>query len=731
MFSFLLEVGTEELPASFVASALEQWRSLIPSSLKANLLQGDTTTVQVLATPRRLAVLIKGLPQRQPDQEEEIKGPSVQAAFKDGQPTKAAIGFARSRNVDIADFDIRATDKGEFVFVRQKITGRPTAELLTELIPQWIFGLEGKRFMRWGDGDLRFSRPIRWLVALLEDQVLPLTLENGATTISSDRISWGHRVLHPEPITIKHANDYVEVLKAGYVLVDPEDRKCQIEKQCRELEIQVRGIVVPNPGLTEEVTNLVEWPTAVLGNFDQKYLNLPAAVITTVMGVHQRYFSVLYEIPSAEEELRLMPHFITISNGDPQKKEIIALGNERVIRARLADADFFYKSDLHKSLQDYVPALEQVTFQADLGSMRDKTTRIIQISELICQQIKPSEPEYEDIQAIQRAAFLCKADLVTQMVGEFPELQGIMGGKYALASNESATVARAIQEHYLSPETFSLGETTLPGKVVAMADRLDTLVSIFGLGLIPSGSSDPFALRRAANLIIRIIYKIASKNPQLQLNLQQLLQQCIEQFTAKFVKSTPAATLLEQLEDFFLQRIRNTLDEDEQIDYDLNNAILGEADPEYTQRALASIPDTIDRAKFLQQMRQDGSLDRIYETVNRASRLARQGDLDTVTLDPASVIQPKLLKQPSEQAFYQALVDLLPQTKAAQASRNYRQLVEAIAAIAPTVSRFFDGPESVLVMDENLEIRRNRLNLLGLLRNHARVLADFGAIVKS
>uniref|UniRef100_B8HKQ1 Glycine--tRNA ligase beta subunit n=1 Tax=Cyanothece sp. (strain PCC 7425 / ATCC 29141) TaxID=395961 RepID=B8HKQ1_CYAP4 len=731
MFSFLLEVGTEELPASFVASALEQWRSLIPNSLKANLLQGDTTTVQVLGTPRRLAVLIKGLPQRQPDQEEEIKGPSVQAAFKDGQPTKAAMGFARSRNVDIADFDIRATDKGEFVFVRQKITGRPTAELLTELIPQWIFGLEGKRFMRWGDGDLRFSRPIRWLVALLEDQVLPLTLENGATTISSDRISWGHRVLHPEPVTLLQAEDYLTALENAYVLVDSKQRQERILEQLQVIEKEVKGIVPPDAinDLIEEVTHLVEWPNAVLGKFDAEFLTLPKEVTITVMKTHQRYFPVFDRAAfSQREELILLPYFITLSNGDPAQANLIALGNARVIRARLADAKFFYDADRAQPLEAYVPRLGQVTFQQALGSMYDKVQRMLAIAQFVCAQIKVPETEQ---QQILRATLLCKADLVTQMVGEFPELQGIMGADYARLSGEAAMVAEAIAVHYLPPAIFTKTDTHLVGEVVTLVDRLDTLVSIFGLGLIPSGSSDPFALRRAANLIIRIIYKIASKNPQLQLNLQQLLQQCIEQFTAKFAKSTPAATLLEQLEDFFLQRIRNTLDEDEQIDYDLINAILGEADPEYTQRALASIPDTIDRAKFLQQMRQDGSLDRIYETVNRASRLARQGDLDTVTLDPASVIQTKLLKQPSEQAFYQALVDLLPQTKAAQASRNYRQLVEAIAAIAPTVSRFFDGPESVLVMDENLENRRNRLNLLGLLRNHARVLADFGAIVKS
>jgi glycyl-tRNA synthetase beta chain len=712
MATFLLEVGAEELPASFVDEALAQWRSRIPASLTEHFLNSEA--IELYGTPRRLAVLIKGLPAQQPDREEEVKGPPAQAAFKNGQPTKAAEGFARSRNVELSDLQVRATDKGEFVFVQQKIPGRPTAEILTELIPNWIFSLEGRRFMRWGDGDLRFPRPIRWLVTLLDDAVLPITLVNGSESCTSDRTSQVHRVLHPQPVTIAAASDYLASLRSGFVEADPEQRKIKIQSQVQAAAKELGGSASVSPSLLEEVTNLVEYPTAVVGKFDPDFLELPAEVIITEMESHQRYFPVLKQ----EDSTALLPYFITISNGDPAKSALIAAGNERVIRARLSDGKFFFDADRTIPLEDYLPRLEKVTFQEDLGSVRDKVDRFSKIANRVAEQLQVSDAERE---LIQRAALLCKADLVTQMVGEFPELQGVMGQKYALTSGEPEAIATAIFEHYLPRGAGDQLPQTLPGQVVGIADRLDTLVGIFSLGMLPSGSSDPFALRRAANAIINITW-----SAKLPLNLDRLLEQVVTDFSEN--RSTPAE-LLTQLQDFFLQRIRSLLQED-QIDYDLVNAVLGENDPEYTERALKDLLDVRDRAQFLQTIRQNKDLDTIYETVNRASRLAQQGDLDTIQLNPEAVVQPKLFQQPSEQAFYDALVQLVPQTEAAQAERDYQKLVAGLKEIAPVVSNFFDGPQSVLVMDSNPDIKRNRLNLLGLLRNHARVLADFGAIVK-
>jgi glycyl-tRNA synthetase beta chain len=715
MPGFLLEVGTEELPASFLSGAITQWRSRIPQSLAAHSLASGS--VEVYGTPRRLAVLITGLPSQQPDREEEIKGPPAQAAFKDGQPTQAAIGFAKRQGVELEALEVRPTDKGEFVFVQKKTPGRPVADILTELVPEWIYKLEGKRLMRWGDGDVRFSRPIRWLVALLDEAILPIELVNGSLSVKSDRISYGHRVLHPEPLTIPQASDYVNTLRSGYVAVDAKERTATIQEQVQATVHKLDGYTEIYPDLLEEVTNLVEWPSPVVGKFESEFLNLPTEVTTTVMVSHQRYFPVF----KTSDNKELLPYFVTVSNGDPTKSATIAAGNEKVIRARLADGQFFYKTDLSKSLESYLPQLETVTFQEDLGSLRAKVERIVKIAERITSQLNLGESESQNI---HRAALLCKADLVTQMVFEFPELQGIMGQKYAVASGESPEVATAIFEHYLPRGADDILPESLTGQVVGLADRLDTLVSIFGLGLIPSGSSDPFALRRAANAIVNITWAA-----NLQINLATLLQQIAADFAAQYNKD--AAQLTTALNEFFLQRIRTLLQEEKQIDYDLVNAVLGENDPEYTERALQDLLDVRDRALYLQQIRHDGTLDKIYETVNRSTRLAAQGDLDTAQLDPTSVVNPQLFQKPSESAFYDALVQLVPQTQKAQQSRNYQLLVAGLENIAPTVSKFFDGPDSVLVIDPDPDIKRNRLHLLGLLRNHARVLADFGAIVKN
>lgn len=723
MGTMLLEVGTEELPASFVDGALAQWQERIPASLKEHRLQAES--IALYATPRRLAVLIAGLPDRQPDQTEVIKGPPAQTAFDaQGQPTPAAIGFARKQQVAVAALEVRPTEKGDFVFVNRTIAGQPTPQILTQLIPDWIVRLEGKRFMRWGDGDIRFPRPIRWLVTLWDKTVLPVTLVNGSETIRSDRYSYGHRVLHPQLVKISHAQEYVAALRAASVNVDLADRRQQIVAQVKTAAQRLGGVAVQPPALLAEVVNLVEWPTAVVGKFDNTFLELPPAVITTVMVAHQRYFPVC--APSATgtaDETALLPYFITVANGDPDRAAKIAAGNERVIRARLADGQFFYKTDCAKPLESYLPQLAAVTFQEQLGSMQAKVERLERVTERLLAQLALPDTEAA---IVRRAAHLCKADLVTQMVYEFPELQGVMGETYARVSGEPEAVAIAIREHYLPRGASDRLPETLAGQVVGLADRLDTLISIFGLGLLPSGSSDPFALRRAANAIVNILWAA-----QLPVNLQQVLQQAIADFTTQMaVQVSDAPTLTQQLQDFFRQRLRTLLQEERQIDYDLVNAVLGETDPEYLDRALSDVLDLLVRAEFLQQMRHNGELAALYETVNRSTRLAAQGTLATAVLDPTTVIQPDRFAKPSESALYAALVQLLPQTQAAQANRDYHQLVQALRAIAPTVAQFFDGPDSVLVMDPDPDIRQNRLNLLGLVRNHARVLADFGAIVK-
>jgi glycyl-tRNA synthetase beta chain len=621
--------------------------------------------------------------------------------------------LAKKQGVEMSALTIEATDKGDFIFVQKKTPGCPAQEILAELVLNWLNNLEGKRFMRWGDGDLRFPRPIRWLVALLDQEILPLQLINGSTTLNSDRVSWGHRVLCPEIISIKQAKDYPENLRSAFVIVDPEERRQIITEQVKIAAKSLEGTAEIYPDLLSEVVNLVEYPTAVIGKFDMDFLKLPTEVITIVMVTHQRYF------PVKKADGNLFPNFITIANGDPKKAELIVEGNVRVIRARLADAQFFYQADCDQSLESYLPQLETVTFQEELGTMRDKVDRIIEVAQQIAEQLNLDE---KNCQEIESTAMLCKADLVTQMVYEFPELQGIMGQKYALVSGESREVSNGIFEHYLPRNVEDDLPESLTGQVVGISDRLDTLVSIFGLGLLPTGSSDPFALRRAANAIVNITW-----SANLGINLHELLIQISADFiTAHSDKNSP----LELLKNFFVQRIKTLLEDELKIDYDLVNAILGDNDADYTTRALENLLDVRDRAQFLQQIRHNGQLERIYETINRSTRLASKGNLDLQALNPQSVINPDLFVKSTEKAFYDALIALVPITEKAKNDRNYQYLVEGLGEIAPTVASFFDGEDSVLVMDENLEIRANRLNLLGLLRNHSRILADFGAIVK-
>lgn len=720
MATFLLEVGTEELPASFVAEALGQWHDRIPQSLQAQGLPWEA--VQVWGTPRRLAVMISGLPDRQADRREEVKGPPAQAAFKDGQPTPAALGFARKQGVPVEALQVQATPKGDFVFVEKTIPGQPTPDLLAALVNPWITGLEGKRFMRWGMGDLRFPRPIRSLVVMWEDQVLPVTLATGDQPLVSDRVTSGHRVLHPQPVVLTQASDYQTALREAFVVVDPQEREARIRQEIHQGATQAGGVALVPEELLHEVVHLLEWPTAVVGDFGAEFLQLPPEVITMVMISHQRYFPLYQQDPATHPAAPLLPHFITLSNGDPQKRDLIAAGNGRVIQARLADGQFFYGTDCRKPLEDFLPALATVTFQEKLGSVADKVARLCKVAELLTEQLQFSP---EDRALVARSAQLCKADLVSQMVYEFPELQGIMGRTYAQVSGEPGAVATAIEEHYWPKGAGDRLPQNPISQVVALADRLDTLVSIFGLGLLPTGSSDPFALRRAAQGVVNIIW-----GGQLTLDLGQILSQITRNFCQTFPDQMGAEPLENHLREFFLQRVRTLLQEEKAIDYDLVHGVVGDGDASYGQRALGNLLDVADRAQFLQNLRQEGRLGTLYEVINRATRLAAQGDLPLDALDPQPWVNPSHFQQPTEHAFYEALGHLLPQTQAAQRDRDYPRLVTALLDLAPTVSAFFDGDQSVLVMDPDPAIRQNRLNLLGILRNHGRVLADFGAIVK-
>ncbi|GBO51803.1 glycyl-tRNA synthetase beta chain [Pseudanabaena sp. lw0831] len=708
MASFLLEVGTEELPASFIVDALRQWQERIPKNLDEHQL--TTSKVNVYGTPRRLAVLIEGLPIQQSDRNLEIKGPAIGSAFVNGdpqgEPTKALLGFANSKSLDLKDIFIKETDKGAFVFANQQIVGRETADILQELAPTWITGLEGKRLMRWGNGDLKFPRPIRWLVSLFNSKLLPIALEN----VQSDRISQGHRVLHPRSVIIDTAIDYVATLREAFVVVDGNERQKHIVTQINSIVELFGGKAEIPDDLLEEVTYLVEFPTALIGEFEREYLELPQPVIKTEMVSHQRYFPV----HSLKNPDRLLPRFITISNGDPDKSRLIASGNGRVIRARLSDGKFFYDSDRAVHLETFLPLLEKVTFQAQLGSVAEKVARIRAIAKVVIASIANLETTEADQAIIDRTAQLAKADLVTQMVKEFPELQGQMGYYYALSSEEPIAVATGIREHYQPRGASDSLPTSLAGKIVAISDRIDTLVGIFGLGIIPTGSSDPFALRRAAAGVVQIAWE-----SDFALNLPKLLQAAIAIYAEKNLLAKPAETVLENLYKWFKQRYETIL-ADQGIEYDLVNAVSGTEDLAYTLQGLGNLTRIKERAHFLQKSREDATLSAIYEPIVRASRLAVQGNLDSVTVDVKAIINPATLTEPAEQDLYQAIAALPSQP-------SDEQLMEGIIAITPVLAKFFD---EVLVMAEDPQVRQNRLNLLGIIRNYSRKLADFSTILK-
>ncbi|MBN1873241.1 MAG: glycine--tRNA ligase subunit beta, partial [Anaerolineae bacterium] len=481
---FMFEIGTEELPAGDLSYAVAQLRDLVPASLSAaHLTHGD---VQVWGTPRRLVVFIADLLLQQPDGTRVVKGPPAHAAFdKDGHPTRAAQGFARARGVDVTDLQVQEMDGGEYVVARQYIPGRSAAEVLAELLPAWIAGLRFGRVMRWNTTGIAFSRPIRWLVALLGEQEVSFTYAG----LESGRVTRGPRPAGSPEVALASAASYVSTLAAYNVIVDVEARQAEILRQAQGVAAEVGGTIPDDPALLEEVANLVETPTALLGSFEKRYLTLPQDVLIAVMKKHQRYFPVL------DGRGRIMPYFVTIRNGGSEHLDLVTQGNADVIRARYADAAYFYNQDSRRPLETYREKLATLTFQAELGSMLDKSLRLDVFAPWV--GVKLGLPALE-LDVLKRAAYLCKADLATSMVVEMTSLQGIMGREYAKRSGESEAVAQAIFEHYLPRSAGDRLPQSPAGVALALADRLDSIAGLFAVGLAPTGSADPYGLRRAA-----------------------------------------------------------------------------------------------------------------------------------------------------------------------------------------------------------------------------------------
>ena len=715
--TFLLEIGTEELPADFASQALDQLKTLVERDLKDQRL--DHGAVQVTGTPRRLVVSVDALVDRQPDLTEERKGPPAAQAFKDGVPTSAAIGFAKRCGVAPDQLEVRESPKGPCVYATVHTPGQASTDLLQTLIPVWINALQGRRFMRWGSGNQRFSRPIRWLVALFGSALVPVAMEDADPPVHSGRTSRGHRLHGDDPLEIASAEQYLPTLEAAGVIVDRERRSAAIRDAIATASTSLQARPDCPPKLFQELVDLVESPRILQGRIADRFLGLPPEVISTVMQAHQRYVP-LELTESNPDPLQLdasavlRPEFLVVGNGLDSADDLITRGNERVLGARLADAEFFLGVDRRQSSESRRDALARVTFAEGLGSLRDRCDRIERITRQLLDQLNLEEAQ---TQAALRAAHLCKHDLVSQMVGEFPELQGLMGGKYLLQEGESRETALAVVEHYLPRGAGDDLPSSDAGAVVALAERFELLLSIYAKGERPTGSSDPYALRRAGNGVMLILWERGWR-----LNLQGLLTTLVDEWAGLF----PAfAVDRDQLRDdltlLLRQRIVSQLEEDGHAP-DLVQAVAGETVA--AERLLVDPIDVQDRIQLLTQLRGSERLTAVQAVVQRAARLAAKGDLDEQVLAVEGVVDPQRFESSSEKGMFEVLISLQPLAT----ERRYADLSEALVQATPVLEAFFDGDDSVMVMADDLDLRRNRLNLLAVLRNQASVLGRFDLI---
>jgi glycyl-tRNA synthetase len=664
---FLLEIGTEELPAADLTEAIKQLTAAAPAMLER--LRLEHGAVNVWGTPRRLVLQVQDLAARQADWEQVIKGPPAERAFgPDGAPTKAAEGFARSKGAGVEDLQVRELDGGRYVVVVASHAGKPAVEALQTELPNLVTSLRFDKTMRWNESGVFFSRPIRWLLALHGEQVVPFRYAG----LEAGRATRGLRFHEPESLPASNPGEYLEILQAQGVVLDPAQRREAIRRQVSALAHQVDGSIPEDPALEAEVTNLVEVPTAFLGSFAEEHLKLPREVLISVMKKHQRYFPV-------QKDGQLLPYFIAVRNGDDQGLDLVREGNEHVIRARFKDAAFFVREDIKRPLEDYLPRLKTLTFQVKLGSMYDKTQRLIGVVEDLAGQLRLNP---DQLKIARRAAELSKADLATQMVVEMTSLQGVMGRYYAYNSGEPEDVALAIFEHYLPRYAGDANPRTLPGLAVGLADRLDTLVGLFSAGLAPSGNKDPFAQRRAALGLVSSLL-----GWDLDFDLRTAAAAAAARLPVPAGPEAQAAVL-----EFIAERLRNVL-LDAGLRYDVVEAVLAEQahNPARAARSARQLAAWIARPDW----------STILPAYARCVRITRD-------LTQRFEVQPQVLEQPAEQELYAAL-QTAEQALERSESPSVEGFLQAFVPVVPAITRFF---EDVLVMAEDPQVRANRLGML-------------------
>ena len=682
MCDFLLEIGTEELPVGDLDSALEQLREKVPAFLEELRLAFESFRVE--GTPRRLLVYVKKLSARQAEKEEQIKGPPVQAAYdREGRPTKSAEGFARKYGVRVEDLVVRESEGRDYVFAVKKEPGRSATEVLAEALPTLILGLRFPLTMRWNYTNVTFSRPIRWLVALLGEEVVGFECAG----VRSGRVTRGLRPMGSPEINLQKAEDYFPAMAEGGIVVDVAERQAEIEKQIERLAAEVGGRIPEDLALVKEVTNLVESPTALRGAFEERFLELPQEVLITVMKKHQRYFPVM------NEGGRLLPYFIAVRNGDNQYVDIVRAGNEEVLRARFADAVFFYEADVKKKLEDFLPRLQTLTFQEDLGSMLDKTKRLEELTPALAERLGLSP---EEVEMSRRAAHLCKTDLASEMVVELTSLQGVMGRQYALLSGESEGVAKAIFEHYLPRFAGDALPESGPGIVLSLADRLDSLVGLFGVGLSPTGAADPYGLRRAA---LGLVQTLAER--KLNFDLRFGLER------AAAIQPIPVEKEhLDEVFDFIVQRMRGWLRE-RGYRHDVIEAILAERshDPYLATESVAELSAWVEREEWPE----------ILHAYARCARIVRPYP-ERFPLDPT------LFVEKATERLHKAYLACRVKVKS---TGSLDEFFHAFQPMIEPINTFFD---EVLVMAEDQTLRENRLALLQRIAALTKGLADLSRL---
>ena len=686
MKEFLLEIGTEEIPAGFIPQALIDFENLVKKELEANRI--DFNGMKTFGTPRRLVLLIESISERQKDVEVKKVGPSKQAAFdSEGNPTKAAIGFAKSQSVSVESLKMIQMEKGEYICTLRKEIGRPAVELLSFILPKLILSIPFQKSMRWADVPIRFARPIHWILAILGGEVIPFEVGN----VRSGDVTYGHRFMHPDPIRVKDFHSYLQKMRETFVIVDPVERKKRIEEEMVREGAKVSGRVLRDEELLNEVNFLVEYPVALCGNFDRAFLSLPREIVIHSMKEHQRYF------PMEDEHGILLPHFVCISNTNPKDQKVVVRGNERVLKARLSDAAFFFQDDLKIPLENRLEQLKKVVFQAKLGTSYEKVMRFKELALFLGERVDPKLRE-----TIERASLLCKADLVTGMVGEFPKLQGIVGREYARLSGEKSEVYEAIYEHYLPAFAGDRLPSHHVGDIVSIADKMDTIVGCFGVGLVPTGTADPFGLRRQALGIIRIILE-----KEYPLSLSELIEESGRLLKEKMER--PFSEVKNEVLDFFRIRYQNFL-LDKGYPFDVIEAVVSTSFDE-----LLDVQHCIDALKTARGLK---DFESIVIGFKRAMNILKG-------LTSKKEMNPSLFSEPAEKSLYQAFIDAKEKVNRHLNKRDYKSALLEMTRMKGPIDEFFDG---VMVMVEDEMIRNNRLTLLEEIGKLFLRIADFSKL---